>query len=222
MEATLESIKKNMISAVAMQNKMKTRMKEQLSKMPEEQRKVLETQMENAEKQAKTAPPKVETKATGKAETIQGLKCEVFTVSIANKVVKETCIAKEGINEKDMAQLQNMFDFMKNIAVETAKIRGLPAPDAGLLPNYNGGLAIKTQALPGGAKSELSKLSTGTLDDQAFAIPAGYDLFDPKAAASKALPNAAPKVDATPSAPTSVTASPKEATSTPTEASSTK
>ena len=190
MTATLKSIKKNMTDAVAMQEAMKARMKEKLSKMPEEQRKTVEQRMAEAEKQAKIAPAKVETKANGKTETIQGLKCEVFVVSAAGKPIKETCIAKEGIDVKDMQQLQNMFDFMKNIAIETAKIRGLPAPDAGLLPNYNGGLAIKTQALPTGAKSELSSLSTESLDDKSFGLPTGYTLYDPKAAASKAMPAA--------------------------------
>ena len=109
-------------------------------------------------------------------------------MSSADKPIKETCIAKEGIDTKDMAQLQNMFNFMKKISVETAKIRGLPAPDVGLLPNYNGGLAIKSQALPTGAKSELSSISTEEIEDKSFGIPKGYTLFDPKAAASKARP----------------------------------
>jgi hypothetical protein len=193
MAATLDSIKKNMSDAVAMQKKMKASMKEKMSEMPEEQRKVLEARMAESEKKAKATPAKIETKPNGKTETLQGLKCEVFIVSAAGKPIKETCIAKEGIDSKDMAQLQSMFDFMKSIAVETAKIRGLPAPDAGLLPNYKGGLAIKTQALPTGAKSELSSISTKTIDDKNFGLPEGYSLFDPKAAASKATPTTAPK-----------------------------
>jgi len=190
MASTLTSIKKNMTEAVAMQAKMQARLKEKISKMPEEQRKVLAAKMAESEKKSQEIPSKIETKANGKTETLQGLKCQVFIVSAAGKPIKETCIAKEGIDVKDMAQLQDMFDFMKSIAVETAKIRGLPAPDAGLLPNYNGGIAIKTQALPTGAKSELSSISTKTIEDKSFGLPEGYTLYDPKAAASKATPTA--------------------------------
>ena len=188
MASTLESIKKNMTEAVAMQEKMKTQMQEKMRTMPEAQRKILEAKMAASEKKSQATPPKIETKPNARTETLHGLTCETFIVSAAGKPIKETCIAKEGIDAKDMAQLQNMFDFMKSIAVETAKIRGLPAPDAGLLPNYQGGIAIKTRALPTGATSELSSISTKTIESKSFGIPEGYTLFDPKAAASKATP----------------------------------
>jgi len=188
MASTLASIKKNMTEAVALQEKIKVGMKEKMSKMPEEQRKALEVKMTESEKKSQAKPSKIEIKANGKTEILYGLKCEVFIISAAGKPIKETCIAKDGIDEKDMEKLQDMFAFMKSIAVETAKIRGLPAPDAGLLPNYNGGIAIKTQALPTGAKSELSSISTKIIEDKSFGLPEGYTLFDPKAAASKATP----------------------------------
>ena len=58
MAATLDSIKKNMTEAVAMQENMKARMKEKMGKMPEEQRKALEAHMEKSEKEAQATPLK--------------------------------------------------------------------------------------------------------------------------------------------------------------------
>ncbi len=189
MATTLKSIKKNMRAAVAMQARLKDNLKKKSAEMPEEQRKVLEAKTAATERKKQAKPAKIETQAKNKTETVQGLTCKVFTILSDGKPIKETCIAKQGIDTEDMAQLQTLFDFMKSVAEATAKIRNLPAPDAGLLPNYQGGLVIKAQALPNGAKSELSKLSNDKLDAALFELPATYTLRTPRAAASKASPN---------------------------------
>jgi len=186
MATTLESVKENMRDAVAMRE---ARLKKKSAQMSEEQRQALEEKLAETERKKQAKPAKIETQAKNKTETVQGLTCKVFTVLSDGKPIKETCIAKQGIDTEDMAQLQTLFDFMKNVAEATAKIRNLPAPDAGLLPNYQGGLVIKAQALPDGAKSELSKLSNDKLDAALFELPATYSLRTPRAAASKASPN---------------------------------
>ena len=182
MQANIEIIKKNMAAAIEMQEKMKAQMKEKVSKMPEEQRKTIEKKINDAEKKAKQTLPKITIVPNGKTDTVQGLNCKVSTISADNKAIKDTCIATEGFNKEDIAQLKKMFAFMENIAVETAKIRNIPAPDASTMPSHQEGLAIKIQALPTGIKSELTKLSTDALDDKDFTVPEAYTLIDPKMA----------------------------------------
>ena len=200
-EDNIDSIKKNITAAVAAQEKMKAQMKEHLSTLPEEQRKVYEQRMEMAEKQAKTPPPQIEVQTSDKTETIQGLTCKVVTISVEGKPVRESCIAKEGIDEKDISQLNTMFKFMEEVSLETAKIRGMPAPDTKAMSSQQDGVAIKTHVLPTGVKNELTTLSTDTLDDKDFTVPEGYTVFDPKvamqAAQKKQAPTSTPKAPAT-------------------------
>lgn len=179
MQANMESIKNNVKMAMQMQEKLKAQMKEQMKKMPEEQRKIVEKQLEQADAQAKMPAPKIEMKPSDKTDTVQGLSCKMVTFSVNGKAIKESCFSKEGIDEKDMAQLKKMFNFMEAITTETAKIRGLPAPDTSSMPSHQEGIAVKVQALPNGVKSELSKISTESLDDASFKIPEGFELFTP-------------------------------------------
>ncbi len=181
MEANIDTIKDSLTTAMKMQENMKAQMKEQLSKMPEEQRKAFEQQMEAVEKQEKMPPPKVDITPSDKTDTVQGLSCKIITISVNGKPIKESCISKDGIDEKDMSQLKSMFNFMESVAVETAKIRGLPAPDAETMPSHQDGVAIRVKGLINGVKSELSKLSTDTLEDKDFTIPEGFTVFKPQA-----------------------------------------
>ncbi len=182
MQANMESIKNNVKIAMQMQEKIKAQMKEQIKTMPEEQRKMIEKQMEQADAQAKMPAPKIEMKFSDKTDTVQGLSCKMVTFSVNGKAIKESCFSKEGIDEKDMAQLKKMFNFMEAITTETAKIRGLPAPDTSSMPSHQEGIAIRVRALPTGIKSELSNISTGSLDDANFKIPEGFKLFTPSPA----------------------------------------
>lgn len=181
-EDNIDSIKKNITTAVAAQEKMKAQMKEQISKLPEEQRKIYEQRMETAEKQTKAPPPKIDVQVSDKTETIQGLNCKTITVLVEGKAVKESCIAKEGLDEKDISQLTNMFKFMEEVSLETAKIRGIPAPDTKAMASRQDGVAIKTHVLATGATNELTTLSTDALEDKDFSIPEGYTIFDLEAA----------------------------------------
>lgn len=188
MAANIAIIKKNMTSAIEAQEKMKAQMKEQASKLPDEERNNIEKKMAEIEQLSKKSLPKMTIEASGKNDNILGLNCKTSTVSAEGKAIKEICIAKEGIDKEDMIQLKSMFSFMEEIAIETAKIRGIATPDTSVMPSQQKGLAVRTQALPTGVKSELSKLSKDNLDETSFTIPEGYTLFDPQASNQKQEP----------------------------------
>ncbi len=213
-ETTPEKIRERMTKVVEMQNQFKEDMKKQMASMPEDQRKALEERIQQSEAAMKAPPPAIKMEKTERKETIQGMECTISTVKMDDKAVRDVCIAsKSGMDEADHTMLVSMFEYMDNIAAESAKAQGATPPTEGSASLHKEGLALRIQALPDGPRSELSGLAKDALADADFSLPEGFSVFEPTAAAAPtpATTPAPATTAATPTAPAPAAATPAPA-----------
>ena len=190
-ETTPDKIRERMIKEVEMQNQFKADMKKQIATMPEDQRKVIEERIQQSEAALKAPPPAIKMEKTERKETIQGLECNISTVKMDDKAVRDVCIAGSGsMDEADHKMLVTMFEFMDSIAAESAKAQGATPPSEGSASLHRDGLALRIQALPEGPRSELSGMAKDALPDADFSVPEGFSVFEPTAAAPPSAPPA--------------------------------
>jgi hypothetical protein len=185
-KATFDSFKAMSQQAAKMKDEMKSKLKAEMEKMPAEQRKIMEQKMAQLEEMEKAAAPKVESQKTGKTEMINGLDCELYTVSINETASRESCISEKAIDKDDLKTLQAMFGFMNKMAQQNARLQGQHTPDFSNLPSYSTGLALRIQSLPAGIKSELTTLNTDDIDNKNVSVPSDFELIDPTKANTKA------------------------------------
>lgn len=200
-ETTPDKVRERISKMDAMQEQMKAAMQEQMAQMPEEQRNMLQQRMQEAEQQAeamKNAPvPKIDITRTDRKETIQGMACNISSINSDGRALRDICIAPaDAIGAEDHKMLLAMFEYMDDIARESARAQGMAAPAAGSASLHQNGLALRIQALPDGPRSELTDLKKAPLSDADFSIPAGFREFEP-ADAPAAPPPAAGNAPAT-------------------------
>lgn len=189
-ETNPDKIRARMTKVVEMQNQFKADMKKQMASMPEDQRKALEERIQQRETAMKAPPPRIEMEKTARKETVQGMECTISTVKVEDKPMRDVCIAStENMDAADHKMLITMFEYMDNIAVESAKAQGMVPPTEGSASLHREGLALRIQALPEGPRSELSGLAKDPLVDADFNVPADFSVFEP---ADAPLSTAAP------------------------------
>lgn len=149
---------------------MAAQMEEMLADIPPEERAMYEQSMAGGG--ALPAPPKMNVKKTGKQDTVAGYKCTEIEISYGDGAVEElSCVAsaKElGISSKDFA---SMAAAMRSVS----RMVGMDGDDESIMDfEAMGGIPIRTLDLEFGDEEELVSLSKDTLDNDTFAIPAGY------------------------------------------------
>ncbi len=124
------------------------------------------------------APMRIE--STGESRKISGIKCKMFVVSKGDKAMEEVCVASRkaaGLPEEDYATLRSMFAFMREMADQSMAAMGVESggPE---FPDY-GGVPVQIKDLDDGSLSTLRNVSTKSVSDSAFSVPAGYRQHDP-------------------------------------------
>lgn len=153
---------------------LKRNIEEQIEQLPKDQQEDARKRLEQAEKLTKIKLPHLQTNTTQRKEVIGGLECVVTELKLKEQVVREVCNAEEALHEQDFQSLLAMFNFMDKMASEFAKAQGTPEPTQGSASMHKNGLALKVEAVPSGAKSELIYISQQALDGNLFEIPSDY------------------------------------------------
>lgn len=179
-ETTPEKIRTRMLKLAETHDKLKEDIQKQIAQLPEAQRKVAQARMAEAEAAMKAPPPAIKLEKTQRTDTINGLPCTISTISMADKPVRDVCVATgEPIPTADEKRLVTMFEFMDTIAAESAKAQGYIPPNEGSATLHKNGLALRIQSLPTGPRSELTQIGKEELNDADFNIPADFAMFEP-------------------------------------------
>jgi hypothetical protein len=198
-ETTPDKMRERMGKVVEMQNKFKEDMKKQVATLPEDQRKMMEERMKQADEALKAPPPSMKVEKTDRKETIQNIACNISTIKMNDKAVRDVCIAgSDAMDGADQKMLVTMFEYMDGITAESAKAQGVTPPAEGSAAVHKDGLAVRIQAVPQGPRSELSAIAKVDLNDADFTVPSDYAVFEPTAA-PMAEPAAAPAPTPAPS-----------------------
>lgn len=179
-ETTPDKMRERMGKIAELQKQFREDMKKQVAQMPAEQRKVVEARMQQAEEMLKAPPPNVKMEKTDRKETIQGLECTISSIKLNDQVVRDVCISgSDALPADDHKVLLAMFQYMDDIAVESAKAQGMTPPAEGSATLHQDGLPLRIQAVPQGPRSELTALDKAELNDADFALPEGFTAFEP-------------------------------------------
>ena len=118
--------------------------------------------------------------ATGKSRKVAGYNCKVHRMSQGGRDIQEMCIASRkavGVPQGDYQTMQNMFAFMREIAEKSMAAIGMRGAGPSF-PDIDG-VPVEIRDLKDGSVSVLRRVSTKSISDSKFAVPAGYRQHDP-------------------------------------------
>lgn len=122
----------------------------------------------------------VRVQATGESRKVGGIACRVHRMSQGGRDIQEMCIASRqavGVPADDYQTMQNMFAVMREIAEKSMAAVGMHGA-APSFPDVDG-VPVEIRDLEDGTVSVLRSVSTKSIADSKFAIPAGYRETDP-------------------------------------------
>lgn len=200
-ETTPEKARERMAQVAKMQQQFKEEMQKQIAAMPADQRKPFEERMKQMEEMLKAAPPVIKVEKTDRKDKVQDIECTIASVKANDQAIREVCIAGgDAMDAADHKMLVSMFEYMDNIAVESAKAQGVTPPAEGSASLHRDGLALRIKAVPQGPSSELAAIKKDALNEADFKLPEGFAVFEPKLEQPAAEPSAATPAPAAPAA----------------------
>ncbi len=153
------------------------RMAEQMKNVPPEQRRKMEQMMGGAMGGAMGggAAPEVKYEALGGKKTVAGHACDMYRVSLANRVISESCLASWSSNviakaeaaefKKLATEVQKMFDFMPAARQQDwTKAPGIPIEETHFGPDGKTRTFTRT----------LKSVTRGAVPASTFQPPAGF------------------------------------------------
>ncbi|HID83076.1 MAG TPA: DUF4412 domain-containing protein [Chromatiales bacterium] len=152
-----------------------------MKSLPPEQQKEIQQKIDQASNNKKA--PNFSVKNTGKKRKINGIQCEINTVSDeANKII-ETCLASakdSGMDEKDYATYRKMSSLSGKLSRKSAKLTG---PFAQRMQGNDifsklDGLPVEFKQLTNGQTSTITAIKNIKLDEKQFST-AGLKQADP-------------------------------------------
>jgi len=160
-----------------MKQNMQTQM--QMQQLPPEQKKMMEQRMDAMLNPPKPPPMKITN--TGKAESINGIDCNLFDVHRGEEKVREVCVAKTEalkISEADYNTLRSMFAYMKDMAETLAKQSPMGSDDGAMMAEMDG-IPVEMRDLRQGFVSRLEGVSNNDISPSLFQIPSTFQQVDP-------------------------------------------
>ena len=124
--------------------------------------------------------PPMRIEPTGESRKISGIKCNMFMVTRGSEATQEVCVASRkaaGVPQDDYATLRGMFAFMREMAEQSMAAMGAGGGGPAF-PDYDG-VPVQITDLEDGSVSTLRNVSTKSVSDSAFSVPAGYRQHDP-------------------------------------------
>ena len=159
--------------------------------IPDQQKRMIQQQMAQMSGGAGAmpgAPPggmpdqqPMQVEATGESRKVAGIKCNVHKVSQGGRYIQEVCVAGRkatGVPQSDYQTMQNMFAFMRNLAEKSMAAMGVSGGGGHAYPDIEG-VPVEIRDFEEGTVSVLRSVSTESIADSTFAIPAGYKELDP-------------------------------------------
>jgi len=154
-----------------MANNLMKEMESKLAQLPASQREMMKNMMKS---QMASMMPELDEPVmhhTGEHKKIAGFNCEVVTVHIKDKLMVESCVAdanEVGIPQKDMQVFSGMQEFIKSL-MEKLPMVGNSMQLSSMNPRE-----IPVAYTQGSNHGELESVSTDSLDDSLFEVPARY------------------------------------------------
>ena len=127
------------------------------------------------------APEPMKIKATGKSRKVAGINCKMHRVSRGGRTVQEVCVASRkatGMPKDDYQTMQNMFSFMREIAEKSMSAMGMSGGGGAAFPEIDG-VPVEIKDMEDGTVSVLRNVSTKSIADSTFSVPAGYREHNP-------------------------------------------
>ena len=152
-----------------------------MKSLPPEQQKALQQKIDQASNHKNA--PQISVKKTGKKREINGIKCEVTSVSDKTNKIIETCLASSkdsGIDEKDFATYRKMSSLSGKLSRKSAKLAG---PFAQRMQGNDifsklDGIPVEFKQLTNGQTSTITAIKNIKLDEKQFST-AGLKQADP-------------------------------------------
>lgn len=171
-----ETMKQQMDSV---STQLSAQMEQMLANMPEDQRELMKEQMAKmmGQEGGGEMQPKIEFRKTGQSQTVAGFKCKIVEVMRGGGPIQRVCVTPVsdlGISGGDVAALEKMFTFMRDMSDAVSSMRGDESPDAIMNVNEMGGVPMRIEDLTRGEVSEVTGVSTASQPAYKYSIPAGY------------------------------------------------
>lgn len=156
-----------------MMPQMEQQMRQQMQSMPPQQRQMVEQRLQAMRNSLSGGPPnRLQTRATGRTETVAGYQCRVFDILDGDQNVGTACVADAGtlsLSSADFKAITSMFSFMQGMSgTMTAQVP----------PSFDG-IPLKITTPDGRVASNLTGVDHAPLDAALFTVPAGYQRMDP-------------------------------------------
>ncbi len=177
----LETIQTRTRKLVDMQSQFTDQLKKQINDLPEAQRLVATKRLEQAQKMLTLPQPNVTTEYDTKTDLILGKPCKLARYKVLSQPIHEVCYAPHSvISETDLQKFSQMFDFMNELAAESARIQNTSKSTINLTSLvFETKLVLKNSNLSQNTVEELAEIKTTPLDQQLFTIPENYSELDP-------------------------------------------
>lgn len=142
-----------------------------MESLPPEQKKALQQKIDQSNNNKNA--PQITVKKTGETRIINGIKCEINSVSDKTRKIIETCMASArdaDMNDKDYATYRKMSSLSEKLSRKSAQLGGPMAQEMQSNDIFNklDGVPIEFKQLTNGQTSTITAIKNIKLDEKQF------------------------------------------------------